>query len=115
MFSVLDYQMMKWSVLGYKPSYLLKVFDELVEAHESPKPRVMVVRLDVHCHLLCNSRPLGGVIMLDHVTDAHSQLDPTRENIKMYIKIDNVFYNTIKEEMTQYMYYIFPQGVRVTY
>ena len=75
----------------------------------------MVVGLDVHSHLLCYSRPLGGVVMLDHVTDAHSQLHPTRENIKIYVTIDKVFHNTIKEEITKYMYYVFSQGVMVTY
>ncbi len=61
-----------------KNSNLLIVFDKLVKAEQDAQPSCTVVWLHVEADLVYDGRPLGGVVVLDHVVDTCGQLDPDK-------------------------------------
>lgn len=61
--------------LTYK--HLLEDFDELVEAQQGAHPGGVVFGPQVRQDLLRNTWPSTGEVVLDHVTDANTQLYPT--------------------------------------
>ena len=70
------------------------MLDELMEADERAKPRVVAVGLEIQQNLLSDTRPFTREIMLHDLAHTHSKLYPAHpqqlsNSINCYTKIPN--------------------------